>query len=284
MINRKNRAPEGMYTAQEAINAIGLSSASFYLLVNTGKIHRIIPPGRKEGYYSKTEIDRYVRNLRIFSQPYSEKLDFGLALNEDLPQVWELAASVSGGYAHAVPTDILKAWVRKNPQTIHILRKGSEIVGYISLLPLPIETIIPRMEGTLLNREIPIDDIQPFEPNTPILLYIAEIAVQHRPEYLVNNEPDMNNPDPLARQRGARLIRETARFIADLQKQGTVIDKFYAVGTSAFGIQMGKDLGMQPMTGLSKGLREDRVPFELDANAAQATKSILVRKLAKRAA
>lgn len=276
MQNRK-RAPQGMYTAQEAITAIGIPPTSFYTLVNLGDIQKIVPPGRKEGYYPKAEIDRYARNLKLFNEPYQdEKLDFGLALIEDLPHVRELAASVSGGYAHAVPEEILKAWIRKNPQSVHILRKGNEVIGYISILPLPIDTIVLRMQGKLLNREIPIDDIQPFEPNTPILLYIAEMAVKHDPNHIKNNEPDMDNPDPQARRRGARLIREASRFIVDLKRQGTIISKIYAVGTTPFGIEMCKGLGMKPMD-LPIGVREDRIPCELDT--AHGTGSILVSRL-----
>jgi hypothetical protein len=276
MQNRK-RAPQGMYTAQEAISVIDIPPTSFYTLVNSGDIQKIVPPGRKEGFYSKTEIDRYARSLKLFSQPYQdEKLDFGLALTEDLPHIHELTASVSGGYAHAVPVEILKAWIRKNPQSIHILRKGNEVVGYISTLPLSIDTIVLRMQGKLLNREIPIDDIQPFEPNTHIMLYIAEMAVKHDPNHIKNNEPDMDNPDPQARRRGARLIREASRFVVDLKRQGTTISKIYAVGTTPFGIEMCKDLGMKTMV-LPTGVREDRAPCELDTT--DGTESILVRKL-----
>jgi hypothetical protein len=267
-----------MYTAQESISIIGIPSTAFYALVNSGDIQKVVPPGRKEGYYSKAEIDRYSRNLQIFKQPYAdETLDFGLALTQDLPQIRDLTASVSGGYASAVNEEILKAWIRKNPQSIHILRKGNEVVGYISMLPLPYGTIEQRMQGILLNREIPIDDIRPFEPNHTILLYIAEMAVKHAPDHIgPNHEPDTNNPDPQAKRRGARLIRETARFIADLKRQGTTVSKIYAVGSTPFGIAMCKDLGMTAMN-LPKGVREDRVPCELDI--AHGAGSILVRRL-----
>jgi len=279
MQNRK-KAPQGMYTAQEAISIIGIPATSFYTRVNSGEIKKIIPPGRKEGYYSKSEVDRYTRNLKAFSEPYQdEKLDFGLALTEDLPSIRELTASVSGGYGHAVPEDVLKAWIRKNPQSVHILRKGNKIVGYISMFPLNENTLSERLEGKLMNRTIPIDDIQIFAPNKSILLYVAEMAVEHSPEHIKNGEPDPDNPDPQARQRGAKLIKETAHFIADLRKQGTIISKFYAVGTTPFGIEMCRDLGMQPMK-LPEGVREDRIPFELDT--AQNTNSVLVKRLLSR--
>jgi len=273
----RKKAPSGMYTSQEAIAVIGIPSTNFYALVGEGVIKKIVFPDRKEGYYSKSEVDNYARNLKALQQPYSEeKLYFGLALNEDIPDIHALTASVSGGEAHAVPEDILRGWIRKNPQSVHILRKGSEVVGYISMFSLPETTLDLRLRGRLLNRTIPIDDVQPFAPNTKISLYVAEMAVKHIITSLKNNEPDPDKPDPVARLLGARLIRETARFISGLRKQGITVAELSAVGTSPFGIRMCQDIGMTPMS-LAEGVRANRVPFTLDL--LQSSRSKLVRRL-----
>ncbi len=276
MSNRK-KAPQGMYTAKEAIAAIGIPSTNFYSLVEEGIIKKILLPDRKEGYYPKSEVDNYARNLKALQAPYSaEKLQFGLALNEDIPAIHALTASVSGGEAHAVPEEVLKAWIRKNPQSVHILREGTEVVGYISAFPLLGTTLDLRLRGKLLNRTIPVDDIMPFIPNTTISLYVAEMAVKHTSAFIKGNEPDPDKPDPVARFLGARLIREISRFISHLKKQNIVINELYAVGTSPFGIRMCQDLGMTPMD-LPEGVREDRVPFKL--NLQQNSTSVIVRRM-----
>jgi hypothetical protein len=276
MPNRK-KAPQGMYTAQEAIAVIGIPSTNFYTLVREKTIKKITFPDRTEGYYSKSEIDNYARNLKALQQPYStETLQFGLALNEDVPAIHALTASVSGGEAHAVPEEVLRAWIRKNPQSIHILYRGTEVVGYISAFPLTDETLDLRLRGRLLNRTIPIDDIMPFIPNTTLFLYIAEMAVKHADAFIKDNEPDPNKPDPVARLLGARLIRETSRFINHLKKQGITINALYAVGTSPFGIRMCRELGMTAMD-LPEGVRQDRVPFKIDLQ--QKSQSVIVRRL-----
>ena len=276
MPNRK-KAPQGMYTAKEAIAMIGIPSTNFYTLVKEKTIKKITFPDRTEGYYSKSEVDNYARNLKALQQPYStEALQFGLALNEDIPTIHALTASVSGGEAHAVPEEVLRAWIRKNPQAVHILHKGTEIVGYISAFALPEATLELRLRGKFLNRTIPIDDIMPFTPNSALSLYIAEIAVRHADAFVKNNEPDPARPDPVARLLGARLIREMSRFISHLKKQGITINALYAVGTSPFGIRMCQELGMTPMD-LSEGVREDRVPFKLDLQ--QNSQSVIVRRL-----
>ncbi|MBA2287660.1 MAG: hypothetical protein H0W02_19465 [Ktedonobacteraceae bacterium] len=276
-MSSRKKAPQGMYSAQEAIAVIGIPSTNFYSLVNEGTIKKIVLPDRKEGYYSKAEIDNYARNRRALQQPYStEKLHFGLALNEDIPAIHALTASVSGGEAHAVPEEILRAWIRKNPQAVHILRKGTEIVGYISAFALSEATLDLRLRGKLLNRTLPIDDIMPFISNTTLSLYIAEMAVKHTDAFIKDNEPNPDKPDPVARLLGARLIRETSRFINGLKKQGIVIKELYAVGTSPFGIRMCRELGMTPVD-LLEGVRPDRIPFKIDLQ--QSSQSVIMRRL-----
>jgi len=273
----RKKAPPGMYTAREAIAVIGIPSTNFYSLVGEGTLKKIVLPDRKEGYYSKAEVDNYARNLKALQQPYTtEKLHFGLALNEDIPAIHALTASVSGGEAHAVPEEVLRAWIRKNPQSVHILRKGTEIVGYMSAFSLPEATLDLRLRGRLLNRTIPVDDIVSFTPNTTLSLYVAEMAVKHADAFIKNNEPDPDKPDPVARLLGARLIREATRFINGLKKQGTIINEVYAVGTSPFGIRMCRDIGMTPID-LPEGVRSDRVPFKIDLR--QSNQSVIVRRL-----
>jgi hypothetical protein len=277
MPNRK-KAPEGMYTAQDAIAVLGIPSTNFYTLVKEKTFSKIHLPHRKEGFYSKAEVDNYARNIKALQQPYStEHIYFGLALNEDIPVIHNLTASVSGGVSHAVPEEILKAWIRKNPQSIHILRKGTDVVGYISAFSLPQETLDLRLRGKLLNRSIPIDDVLPFVPGTSVSLYIAEMAVKHSSDFIKNDEPDHDKPDPVARLLGARLIKETSRFIADLKKQQQIsVNELYAVGTSPFGIHLCQEIGMVPIE-LPEGARADRVPFKMDLK--QNTQSIIVRRL-----
>ena len=71
------------------------------------------------------------------------------------------------------------------------------------------------------------------------------------------------------------------RFIQELGKQGTIVTDIYGVGTSQFGIDLSRKIGMEPMD-LPTGVREDRVPFKLSLQ--NALDSPLGRKLAVRGA
>src|SRR2546428_103949 len=133
MQNRK-KAPVGFYTAKEAIATIGIPQSSFYHLVKAGTIKNVVLPGRKEAFYSKQEIDRYARAIHAYLEKFSdETMYFNIALAEDIPEIRELVAANCGGLAHTVPQEVMEAWTRKNPEALHVLRRGSEIVGYVSM-------------------------------------------------------------------------------------------------------------------------------------------------------
>ena len=246
----RKKAPPGTYSAKEAIAVLGIPTSSFYNLVRDKQITKIILPGRKEAVYSKVEVDRLARAMHSYLDQYTdERLRFGLALAEDIPEIRELGAAAMGGYQNAFPREILEAWIRKNPETIHILQRGQEIVAYISMLPLPLETIMLRLAGNIAARAIPIDDIQDFSPGKQLTLYVAEAIVKQ----------DM--PDRL--RVGAKLLSETAEFLISLAQQKITVNELYMVATSSFSIKICKSLGCQALD-IPGAVRPDRIPFKLD--------------------
>jgi predicted DNA-binding transcriptional regulator AlpA len=265
--NRKT-APPGFLTAKEAMTTIGVPSTTFYTLVKEGVIPGVVLPGRKEAVYPVGKIEQYRRSLKAAMDLYMDEqsYDFSLALKEDIPEIRALVASESGGYEHTVPQAVMEAWIRKNPEALHILRKGSEIVGYVSMFPLPLETIMKRLSGEYWNRTIPLDDIQPFLPKTPYPLYVAEMVAKKDEQH--------HNPKHI----GMRLVVEMAKLLVEWAKEGIIFHHIYAVGTSEEGISMCRSLGMQPVE-LPEGTRKNRIPFSLDIR--YNTKSLLVADYSK---
>ena len=254
-MQKKNRktAPPGFLTAQEAMTAMGVPSTTFYSLVREGIIPNVKLPGRKENVYPLNSVEAYRRSLREAMSPYqsTEVYYFGIALREDIPDIEALVANENGNYEYAVPRDILEAWMRKNPEALHILSKGAGIVGYISMFPLPLETIMKRLSGEYWNRTIPIDDIQPFVAKTPHPLFIAEIVAK--------KDSDLADSQHIETQ----LIAEIAKLLARWAKEGIIFNEIYAVGTSAEKISLYRSLGMQSVD-VPDGAQNERVPFKLD--------------------
>jgi hypothetical protein len=252
-MQKKNRktAPSGFLTAQGAMTAMGVPSTTFYSLVKDGVITGLILPGRKEKVYPLVDIETYRRSLHEAMSPYqtTQVYYFGIALKEDLFAIEELTSGED--YEQNVPRDVLEAWIRKNPEALHILCKGAEIVGYAAMFPLPSETLMQRLSGAYWNRTIPIDDIQPFVPKMQHPLFIAGVAVK-------------KDGDAAGQKRAeAQLIDEIAKLLARLAKGGVVFNELYAVGSSEEQIALYRALGMQPLD-LPEGTGDNRVPFKLD--------------------
>lgn len=256
-VNRK-KAPPGFLTAQEAMQAINTPSTTFYDLVKDETIHAVVLPGRSEAFYPIEEIEKYRRKIIKAMSAYKDPntYEFGLALKEDIPEIRELVAQESGGWEHTVPQQVMEAWLRRNPEALHILWKGNEIVGYISMFPLPTETALKRLSGEYWNRSIPIDDIQPFLPKNQYPLYIAEMVAKQ----------DKNEDDEKAsigvKRSGMRLVVEVAKLLVQWSIQDITFSEIYAVGTSKEGIHLCQSLGMKPIE--MEGKRSGRIPFKLE--------------------
>jgi hypothetical protein len=255
--NRKT-APPGFLTAQEAMQTVGAKSTSFYDLVKNNIIPAVLLPGRSEAVYPIEKVEEYRRSMVKAMSAYKDPnaYDFSLAIKEDIPEIRKLVAEESGGWDHTVPQHVMEAWLRKNPEALHILWRGNEIVGYVSMFPLPTETAIKRLIGEYWNRTIPIDDIQPFLPKNTYPLYIAEMVARQ------DKYEDEARRSIGTKKHGMRLIIEVAKLLVQWSIQDINFEDIYAVGTSDDGIHICKTLGMLPLD--MEGNRPGRIPFKLE--------------------
>src|SRR5579875_3871851 len=95
---KSSRSPsKNLYTASEAIKRLRMPPSTFHYYVKTGKIKKITPPGRKEGYYEKAYIDALARANELFLIAYAEEpATFSVATPEDVPGIYEVSASLWG--------------------------------------------------------------------------------------------------------------------------------------------------------------------------------------------
>jgi len=188
------------------------------------------------------------------SDTTDNRFHFDRAQAEDLPALGRLAAGTVLGSHRAVPLDVMQAWMRKNPEVLHVLRRGDEIVGYACILPLSKETIMHAMKGKISARAIPLDAIEPFTPSTSLTLYIVETVVKQ------------DRPDKV--RVAARLISEIATFLIHLTQQNMLVEELYAVAVTPYGIRLCRALGFQEMN-LPGAVEAGRIPFQLDLKAGQ---------------
>src|SRR5215472_7843954 len=130
------KAPSGFYTASEAMKILGLSSSSFYDYVKAGRLQRVVPPGRKDGYYPKSQVDAIIKAQELFVLEYAtNEAIFEKAQEADIKGITDLSIELFGKSGTATYETRL-AQYHANPDIFYVLRQDDLIVGYFGLFPL----------------------------------------------------------------------------------------------------------------------------------------------------
>jgi hypothetical protein len=137
----RRQPPVGYYTATTAKRKLGnISDGMLRSYVIRGKIERVVPKERKQGFYKREDVDRLARALDEFFEDNAEKpgAQFLRATKEDMPECVELLISVFGG---GNTVERRQGWIEKNPDVAFIMRSKGKIVGCAFVLPLTPEKI-----------------------------------------------------------------------------------------------------------------------------------------------
>jgi hypothetical protein len=117
------------YCASEARQQLGINVGAFFYLIDTGKIKKLIPPGKKQGFYSKHQIERLARErLKCLIDEGEAGTTFRKATADDIQEEHELTVLMLNGSAgYDIPT--CEAWLHKNPETNFIVRDQGRLVA-----------------------------------------------------------------------------------------------------------------------------------------------------------
>src|SRR6266849_3523783 len=111
---KQSKAPAGLYTASQAIKKLRMPPTTFHNYVREGKIKKITPPGRTEGYYEKVYIDKMARASELFAIQYAaEPATFSVATPEDAQGTYEVVASL-WGTLNTTPIETRLKWYDAN--------------------------------------------------------------------------------------------------------------------------------------------------------------------------
>lgn len=225
---KRSKAPAGLYTAGEAIKRLGMPTTTFHSYVRDGRIKKIAPPGRSEGYYEKAAIDKMARVNESFALQYAaEPAIFSVATPEDVPGIYEVSASL-WGTLHATPIETRLKWYEVNPAIDYVVKQEGIVTGYFTFRPMKREILEKLTRAEIRGRNIEPADILPFTPGIPLECY-AGIAVKagiYKPE-----------------KYGMRLLMGALETLNKFARQGIFIKKFYGVSDTPAGVQLGHDLG-----------------------------------------
>lgn len=259
MVKNAN-APSGMYTAAEATKRLGLPKTTFHNYVRDGKIRKVVPPGQKEGFYPRVEIEKLAQARELFILLNStEHSTFQKAQSEmDIKGIYELCIAIYGIGGTPSYEERLKIW-HKNPYVYYILKQENIVVGYISLIWFKEEALnhlmgpttkhsITTSAGTGVYAVTGVENIQTFTPGQPIDSLFISIGVR----------PGISNTEQ--RINALKLIRDTATILEEFAEQDMPVRKLYGTSERSDGIQLARKLGMREI----KYEGDNIIRFELD--------------------
>lgn len=234
------------YSGKEVQQILGITEPSLRNLVNQKKVRKIIPPGRKNGLYLKSEIDRYAEKWFAFlAAEELPKTAYLTAKSDDMEAVYELAQRAINPVTMNPATR--RAWLNANPESCFVVKHNKEVVAFFHLLPIKHERLMQFMDGKIRGWHITGEDIEPFEPGKPVECLA-----------IVASEPDVDETTRMHYM--LVLLRGLSKTLNEMGRRGILITKIYATSETPTGIAMAMHLGMKEMPPrIGK-----RIRFELD--------------------
>lgn len=259
---KTGKAPKGFYSATEVMKKLGIASSTLYHYVETGKIKRVVPPDKRDGYYIKAEIDKMVRARELFMLQYATDTSvFEKAQEEDVLGITDLCIELFGKNGTASYETRL-AQYHSNPDAFYVLKQDDLIVGYVAIFPLKQEAINRIMSGvaesTFRTGLLTPENILPFEPGKADNVFVV-LGVRQG----------------LAKSRmyGSRVISGIIQVLEDFARHGIIVKKLYGTSRTQDGIRLARGFGFKQVTPVAE--EDDLLRFELDLAT---TKSPLFRQ------
>ncbi len=260
---------EKLYTSSEARKILGgISTSTFKNLVDTGKIRKITPPNKKQGFYLREDVDKIADEMKQFVDLYTEpELDdtyqVVLAKGEsDIKETVQIARQHFGENAYG--TDRRMAWFRRVPNGDYILKHHGRIVGYFSMQAIKHETV-ERIFKSRSGNSVQLEDMEPIVPGKLLELHISGIGIKTG----VSRQE--------AKIYGMELLMGLFNVFLSLVKEGVTIDKIWVKSSTVPGIKLSRDLGFIELGYINN----EQIGFRLDFTKLNENQNIVVKNFLK---
>ncbi len=259
---KRAKPPKGFYSASEVMRLLNIGNSTLYHYVDIGKIKKVVPPDRREGYYVKAEVDKMIRAQELFMLQYAtDTAVFEKAQEEDIQGITDLCIELFGKNGTASQETRL-AQYKANRDIFYVLRQDDIIVGYLGIFPLKHEAIKTIMSGVneakFRTGVLSPENITPFIPGETEEAFLVIGARQGLPRTKIY---------------GSRLISGGIEVFEDLARHGVILKRLYGTSRTRDGIRIAKGLEFKQITPDAE--EDDLLRFELDL---ETTKSPLFKK------
>jgi hypothetical protein len=231
---------EEYYTAKEAMQILKKPSTTFYREVKEGKVpHKGKRPNMR---FPKAAIDALAEIEA--GEEEKETLTFTLSTIADAWTKQEITHRPYGD-EDAVPFKTVLEWRKRNDQISMNVKKGEEILGWVTFLPLDEGIITELLHDRLREKDIPPQSVKKWT-DKQLSVYIPIIEVVPSG----NSEQD--------KKIGEFLLRRTIKWAITLMMQYD-IKNWYGIGTTPEGQAVLEALGFRLLTNLEEGKRKGYV-------------------------
>lgn len=224
LMAQRGKPPEGYYTASTARKKLGnISDGMLRSYIEKGLVKRVVPPGRKQGFYTRETVDKLAKEIEFswyggttttgthFQQAALTDMDAIADIDERTFNAPDEEPEPRQAYLQQCK-ETYSRWLQRNPQTFFVLTNAaSKVIGFASLLPLKESTLDNLIHDKIKWTGISDEDIDLFEPNKPLYLYVIALCVD--PVY----------KGALKEEYGAKMISNLFNFVLHLAKQGVEI-------------------------------------------------------------
>ncbi len=230
---KQTKPASGLYTAKEAIKKLRMPQATFHHYVKIGKIKKIVQPGKTEGFYEKSYIDKMAEASELFALQYAvEAATFSVATPEDVQGIYNVMVGF-WGMLYVPTVEQRLSWYQINPEIDYVVKREGIVTGYITLLPLQHETMKKLMAGEIGTKDLQPSDVLPFTSGVPLECWIG-LAVK----------PGVFKPENY----GIHLISGMLRKLTELAGNHVTIAKLYAKSETPDGIRLSRHAGFEDIT------------------------------------
>jgi ribosomal protein S18 acetylase RimI-like enzyme len=221
------------YTAAEVKEKLDITQGELYNYVRNGTLKPVVPPGKRQGVYHRTEVDELAREKFAFMAMQSKTSSvFSVATKEDIKATVEITRILFGLRESSEATlERRLTWIKKNPDIFFVLKAEDQVMGYTAMLPLQQEKIINILDGVEYSQEVKAEEIKEFKPDKPLHIYLLGIGVT----------PGLSHFEK--RSYGSRLVSGLMNAVINLGRRGVIIKKLYARSDTPDGIRLMRKFG-----------------------------------------
>lgn len=222
------KPPKDYLTAAEVKKLLGITDGMLYNFIDNKALERVIPPGRKQGVYRRSQVEQLARDLNVFlSTRNEETTSFSKANKEDIPTLIEIGTTTYPDIQQGIASLKTRlSWLNKNPDIYYVVRKHSEIVGYTAIIPMEPEKIRKILVGEESMKDVKPEEIEEFKPGNPLHVYISTMRTK-----LGINKAEK-------RAYGVRLIGGLITTLIEMLDNNINIDTLYARSETVDGIRL----------------------------------------------